>query len=61
MMASKIFEDKTTMEEALEQWPQRTALSMNERQNPNRPLPGFRLTSFADVKHAARPRKGHDY
>jgi hypothetical protein len=59
-MAKKIFEDKTTMDEALAQWPQRTALGMFEPQNPNRPLPGFKIT-FADVKHVERPRKGRDY
>ena len=60
-MANKIFEDKTTMDEAQAQWPQRTALGMYEPQNPNRPLPGFRVTSIADVKHVVRPRKGRDY
>ena len=60
-MMANIFEDKTTFEEGMAQWSQRSALSMYEPQNKRRPLPGFRIDNDADVKHVERPRKGHDY
>lgn len=56
-----IFKDKTTMEEALAYWPERSQMSSNEPQARDRPLPGQRANPVLAVQNVIRPRKGHGY
>jgi hypothetical protein len=56
-----IFEDKTTMEEALAQWSQRTHTEWNEPQCRDAKLPGQRPNPEMVVKNVIRPRRGFGY
>ncbi len=58
---ANIFEDKTTIAEALAQWPQKVAQSLDEPQSRDRPVPGLRVNGEMDVKNVIRSRRGHDY
>ena len=60
-MRSTIFENKTTMQEALEERPCRTDMTTDEAAYYYKQrLPGQHREPM-DVKHPERPRRGHGY
>jgi hypothetical protein len=63
MSRQTIFEDQTTMANALDtQHPCRTDQTSDEaRQYRKAPLPGERKNPMMETQHVDRPRRGHGY
>jgi hypothetical protein len=62
MSRETIFENKTTMSDALAEHPCRTDQTSDEaRQYRKAALPGERKNLMMETRHVDRPRRGHGY